>query len=238
VLAGPDEATPPPVAERARDRGPRGTRQAGQFLLRQRHRHVDHPVRGAPVPLGQVEQEVGQSLRAGGFGAAAERRVRVIPFLRHHPPVGAGGSRVAVEERVEAVVPHDQRSDGFDGLNRGVPASGGLTRDIPDDVTVAAQREQDLVTVLGRGQDLDPSGQQDEHVRGEIALQAHGRGGRVVPGKSEARQGISFILRKQRPESLPRSHPLHPRVTVGNALYGGKRVIADTGSNNEPLPGQ
>ena len=144
------------------------------------------------MPFGQIEQQPGQSLRTGGAGAATENRVRVVELLRHHAAVSAIGSLVSVQERAELVVRHDQRTHLADGPDRGVTPSGGLARGLPDDVVVAAQREHDLLSVLGRGEDLDPSGQQDEHMRGRVALEAERRADGIVPGQPKGRQGVPF----------------------------------------------
>ena len=73
-------------------------------------------------------------------------------------------------------------------------------------------------------------------MRSWIALDAEVRAARILSAHPKDGQGVPLFLSKQSPESLPRSHPLHLCVTVGNALYGGKRVVG-TGSNNEPCLG-
>src|SRR3974377_318098 len=95
---------------------------------------------------------------------------------------------------------HDQRPYLTDALDRGVAPSADLTCDLPDEVAVAAQREHDLVPVLGGGQDFDPSGQQDEHVRGRIVLKADDRVRLIMLGQAETSQGLLFTSRKQSPE--------------------------------------
>src|SRR5580693_2384545 len=61
VLAGVDETSRAPAAECARDGGSRGTGQAGQLILPQRHREALCAVHLAAMPIRELEQEPGQS---------------------------------------------------------------------------------------------------------------------------------------------------------------------------------
>ena len=73
------------------------------------------------------------------------------------PPTGKQGEQAARQRDEELRQKDDQRAHGVDGPDGGIPSSGGLTCDLSDDVTVAAQREQHLMAVVGRGQHLDPA---------------------------------------------------------------------------------
>jgi len=180
----------------------------------------------APTPLARwLEEECARNGRrpliVAGSVVATEEPLALLVFgvvqgdfpkallvLAPRKPERFAPAAEFIEESHRKFVRRSELSLSGPGVS---PNASNGQNSIPDDVTVAAQREQNLVAVLGRGQDLDPAGQQDEHVRREITLEAHGRAARIIPGKSKVRQGISFILRKQIPESLTRSHPLRLR---------------------------
>lgn len=162
---------------------------------------MDLTVLLAAVPYRQVEQQEGQSLRAGGHRMTAEHPGRVTPALRDHAPVGVARAGIGVQEGIEPLEPHDQRPDRVDGLHRGGPVAGGLARHLPDQLARSAQREHHLVAVAGHPDDLDPARHQDEHVGGRIAFDAHRRAGREHAGPAESRQAGLFRVAKKIPEA-------------------------------------
>jgi hypothetical protein len=85
---------------------------------------------------------------------------------------------------------------------------GGLARDFPDEIAVAAQRERQLVAVGGHRDDLGQAVKQDEHVRGRIAFDADHRAGRIGVRPAEAGKDGLLLVREQSPEALGRRYPV------------------------------
>jgi hypothetical protein len=94
ALSGLDEAACAPVAECACDGSTRHADQTGQLILRQGHGAGRH----RPVPVGKLEQEASESLRATGERMTAQRAGCIIPAERHHLPVGACGAWMRIKE--------------------------------------------------------------------------------------------------------------------------------------------
>ncbi len=223
ALASTDEAALPPVAERAGDGSTRRADHARQFFLRQRQRDLDGGADSAAMLSREVEKETGKALRAAGDRPRAQHDAGIAPALRHHPPVGAVGSRVGAEERAEPVVAHNQRVHGADGLHGGIAVSGGRASGFAGNVAAAEEREDVLMTVVGHRKDLHPAIQQDEHMRGGVSLDTQGRTRRILLVPAQGHQVALLITSKQLPESAGRSHPLHVRVTVGSSDMAASR---------------
>jgi hypothetical protein len=89
---------------------------------------------------------------------------------------------------------------GVDGLQGCGPVPGHLAGQLPDDISVAAQREHSFLAVTGHRKDLDPADHQDIEVRGRIHFLAHRDSGRKVPGQAQIRQNSPFVASKKTPE--------------------------------------
>jgi len=116
---------------------------------------------------------------------------------------------------------------------------GGLAREFPDQIAVAAQRERKLVTVGGRRQDLGQALHQHEHMRCGVAFDTDHRAGRVGARSAETGQDGLLLVREQRPEALGRRYPVQVHITVGGlscrpVVAGSASTMSHQGPDDKP----
>lgn len=120
---------------------------------------------------------------------------------------------MGVEERAEPVIRNDQGAYCVDGFHSGASASGGLARQLANDVAVAAEGQHYLVAVLRHGKDLDKPGYQHEHMGGWITLDAYRRAGLENLHQAQSPQELLLGVVKKTPESLRGYHPVLIHIT-------------------------
>lgn len=230
AFTGLDDSTAAPFVECPGHRRARYAGQAGEFLLCYRHLNVHHVALCHAVLCGKVDQQPGDTLRADGCGAVMQHGCGFHPAHRHHLAVCASSIRMVIEKRIERLMSDDQRSHRADAAHRSGAISSRLAGEFADDVAWPAQREHDLLSVTGDGQDLHPAGQQHEYVRGRFSLDAQRGLGRQCARPAGGGKSILLGTGEKLPESLVGSRATH-------LLPPASDVLAD-GSNLSALPQQ